>query len=102
MLTLGEIFTLVAYGHLILEQLELDTGKNPKSSDVSDLIDMVFDFMIRDFSRHSVTLYGKASVTDAQQKACLSMIKRPLTGKDVFDRVSQRALSLSGSYTMPE
>jgi len=43
LLTLGELFTLVAYGQLILE--------NAKIYGVYDeLVDQIFDFMVRDFS----------------------------------------------------
>ncbi len=41
--TLGELFTLVVYGQLILEQAEL-TGQD------RDVIDQLFDVLVRDFS----------------------------------------------------
>ena len=43
LLTLGELFTLVAYGQLILEQAAL-TGVD------ADTIDAIFDVLVRDFS----------------------------------------------------
>ncbi|HNE22839.1 MAG TPA: acyl-CoA dehydrogenase, partial [Leptospiraceae bacterium] len=67
MLTLGEIFTLVAYGQLVLEQCEIEIAKHSeKKAELEDLIDLIFDFMVRDFSKHAVTLYGKPSATAAQ------------------------------------
>ena len=56
LLTLGELFTLVVYGQLILEQAAL--------TDVdSDTIDQIFDVLVRDFSAYAVELHGKASST---------------------------------------
>ena len=44
MLALGEIFTLVVYGQLILENAVIyDVG--------TETVDRIFDFMVRDFSR---------------------------------------------------
>jgi hypothetical protein len=42
-LTLGELFTLVVYGQLVLENAKL-TGVE------ADVVDQLFDFMVRDFS----------------------------------------------------
>ena len=51
LLSLGELFTLVAYGQLIIEKAEMENIEN-------DLLDQIFDFMIRDFSKYAVcTLY---------------------------------------------
>jgi acyl-CoA dehydrogenase len=44
LLSLGELFSLVAYGQLIIEKAHMD--------DVPDhLLDQIFDFMVRDFSK---------------------------------------------------
>ncbi|MCB1322734.1 MAG: acyl-CoA dehydrogenase, partial [Leptospiraceae bacterium] len=50
MLTVGEIFTLIAYGSLILEQAAFDKID-------ADLIDSIFEFQVRDFSKHALNLY---------------------------------------------
>ncbi len=54
LLTIGELFTLVVYGQLILEQAEL-TGLD------RDIVDQLFDVFVRDFSSQAVTLHGQAS-----------------------------------------
>ncbi|MBW2588107.1 MAG: acyl-CoA dehydrogenase, partial [Deltaproteobacteria bacterium] len=55
----GEIFALVVYGQLILE--------NAKIYDISeDVVDQIFDFMVRDFSGHALNLYSKPSSTETQ------------------------------------
>jgi acyl-CoA dehydrogenase len=62
MLTVGEIFTLIAYGSLILEQARVDRVS-------SELIDEIFDFQVRDLSRHATNLFQKPAATEAQQKS---------------------------------
>ena len=52
-LTLAELFTLVVYGQLILEQAEI-VGLD------RDVIDEIFAVLIRDFSSRAVELHGKA------------------------------------------
>ena len=56
MLTLGELFTLVVYGQLILEQAALT--ELPE-----DTIDQIFDVLVRDYSAYAVALHGRASST---------------------------------------
>ena len=52
LLNLGELFTLVAYGQLILEKYKM------KDLD-EDLLEQIFDFMVRDFSKFALTLYSQ-------------------------------------------
>ena len=68
MLTLGELFTLVVYGQLILEQAEL-TGQD------RDVIDQIFDVLVRDFSAYAVDLHGKPTATAAQQAWALEQVR---------------------------
>jgi len=80
LLTLGELFTLVAYGQLIIE--------NSKIYQVEDeFLDQIFDFMIRDFSKFALQLYSKTSSTDAQMAICLKMIKKPVKNPEMFNRI---------------
>ena len=46
LLNVGHLFSLIVYGQLILEQAAL-TG----CSDMADIVDQIFDFQVRDFSR---------------------------------------------------
>ncbi len=50
LLSLGELFTLVAYGQLIIEKSNMDNIEN-------DLLDQIFDFMVRDFSKYALQIY---------------------------------------------
>jgi len=89
----GEIFALVVYGQLILE--------NAKIYDVSDdLIDQIFDFMVRDFSRHAVDLYSKPSSNETQMACCLEMIRKPIHDEDRYQRMWQQVHALKDEYEM--
>jgi acyl-CoA dehydrogenase len=94
LLILGELFTLVAYGQLIIE--------NAKIYKVEDeFIDQIFDFMIRDFSRFALQLYSKTSSTDAQMGICLKIIKKPVRDLERFDRIWSRYVEpLNNAYEM--
>ena len=70
LLNLGELFTLVVYGQLILENAQL-VGIDDQ------LLDQIFAVMIRDFSKFSLQLYTKGSTTIIQQNLCRRMMKRP-------------------------
>jgi acyl-CoA dehydrogenase len=89
----GEIFALVVYGQLILE--------NAKIYDISDdLVDQIFDFMVRDFSRHALNLYSKPSSNETQMAACQKMIRKPLLDEGRYARVWQEIHALKDEYEM--
>ncbi len=92
-LVLGELFTIIAYGHLILEQAEivgLDDG----------LLDVVFGVLVGDFSRLAVDLIGKRGSTEAQQRAAQTLIRKAVTDEAAFDRVWRQVVALDGAYEM--
>jgi alkylation response protein AidB-like acyl-CoA dehydrogenase len=93
MLTLGELFTLVVYGQLILEQAEL-------SELPEDTIDQIFDVLVRDYSAYAVALHGRASSTEAQQEWALAHVRKPVVDGDRFAAVWERVRALAGSYEM--
>lgn len=105
LLALGELFTLVVYGQLILEQV-LSTGLGNDSSDLTDqtelvdLVDQIFDVLVRDFSAYAVDLHGKASSTKAQQLWALEHVRKPAAGAGRYDRVWQQVRDLAGAYEM--
>ncbi len=96
LLILGELFTLVVYGQLILE--------NAKIYDIDDdLIDQIFDFMIRDFSGYALELYGKANATRAQRLMAKQMIARPRPDAARYERIwNDRVFAARGTYAMNE
>ena len=94
LLNLGELFTLVVYGQLIIEKAQHD------NIDL-DLLDQIFDFMIRDFSQYALVLYSKTSSTARQKFFCRRMIRKPVTDQDRFQRVLDRQVyALTDSYAM--
>jgi len=93
LLNMGELFTLVVYGQFIIE--------NARIYDVSDaLLDQIFDFMVRDFSKYALQLYSKRSSTEQQQEILLRMIKKPHVDKERFETVWKEVYSLNGLYEM--
>jgi acyl-CoA dehydrogenase len=93
MLTLGELFTLVVYGQLILEQAALDELPG-------DVLDQIFDVLVRDYSAYAVALHGRASSTDDQQAWALSNVRKPVVDADRFGEVWERVRGLAGAYEM--
>ncbi|MEK6193013.1 MAG: acyl-CoA dehydrogenase, partial [Deltaproteobacteria bacterium] len=94
LLILGELFTLVAYGQLIVE--------NAKIYKVEDeFVDQIFDFMIRDFSKFALQLYSKTSSTDAQMDFSMQMIKKPVQNPERFNRIWGKYVEpLNNAYEM--
>ncbi|WP_067702482.1 acyl-CoA dehydrogenase family protein [Nocardia jejuensis] len=90
---LGELFTLVPYAQLILEQAEI-AGAD------ADVLDQLFDIFVRDFSKHAVALNAKPSATKTQQGLALDLVRRPVADQGRLDRVSAQVRALSGAYAM--
>jgi len=94
LLYLGEMFTLVVYGQLIIEKYHLDLFEE-------DLLEQIFDFMIRDFSNFALQLYSKADTKDSQMAYCLKIIKKPVPDKERFARIwKTHVISLKDAYEM--
>lgn len=93
MLNVGHLFSLVVYGHLILEQAEI-SGLD------ADVVDQIFDFQIRDFSGYAIALHGKPSSTPEQQKWALAAVRKPVVDSERFDRVWQQVKAYDGAYEM--
>jgi len=94
LLTLGEAFTQVVYGQLILENADI-------YSVGPDLVDQIFDFMVRDLSGIALKLYSQPSTTREQSEFCLKMIRRPEVNLARFNRVwSDQVYPLKDEYEM--
>src|SRR4051794_38362025 len=94
LLTLGELFTLVVYGHLILERAR-QTGLD------ADLLDQIFDVFVRDWSAYATALHGKPSSTEKQQAWALEAVSKPVVDDARAGRVFERVRALAGTYEMP-
>ncbi|HSK25681.1 MAG TPA: acyl-CoA dehydrogenase family protein [Jiangellales bacterium] len=93
LLALGELFTLVPYGQLVLEQARI-AGVD------RDVVDQVFDVLVRDFSAYAVDLHGKVSTTDQQRAWALTQVRAPVADRERFGRVWQQVRALAGKYAM--
>ena len=94
LLCLGEFFTLVAYGQLIIENSKIE-----KVGD--DLLDQIFDVLVRDFSRYALQLYQKPSATEDQMAFSLKMIRNPVRDPERVGRVwKTHVFPLADAYEM--
>ena len=93
MLTVGEMFTLISYASLVLEQAEHEKIE-------TELIDEFFHFQVRDFSRHALNLYQKAGTTSAQQQAAMGIVKRPHADESRRQTVYDMVMKLKDAYEM--
>ena len=94
LLNLGELFTLVAYGQLLIEKAKIESVEE-------DVMDQVFDFMVRDFSKFALQLYSKTGATNEQMALCMKMIKKPVNDPARFNRVWEGHIAdLNGAYEM--
>ena len=82
LLRLGELFTLVVYGQLLIEKSQIDGVEDA-------LLDQIFDFMVRDFSKYALELYEHPRGSRPQMDLCLSMIEKPVLNEARFDRIWQ-------------
>ncbi len=92
-LVLGQLFALIVYAQLIVEQARL-TGLDP------DVLESIFEVLVRDFSALAVELHGKASSTEAQQQWALANVHKPVIDTGRLERVWQQVIALSGAYVM--
>ena len=94
LLNLGELFTLVAYGQLIIEKCRMEQVEE-------DLLDRIFDFMIRDFSKFALQIYSKPGATEAQMALCMKMIRKPAANRERFLNIwENHVYCLKDSYEM--
>ena len=94
LLNLGELFTLVAYGQLIIEKCRMEQVKD-------DLLEQIFDFMIRDFSRFALQIYAKPGTTEKQMALCMKMIKKPVPHMESFRNIwENHVYPLKDNYEM--
>jgi acyl-CoA dehydrogenase len=94
LLNLGELFTLVVYGQLIIENARIYEIED-------DLLDQIFDFMVRDFSKYALQLYSKISSSEQQMAYCLQSISKPDVSPERYHRVwQQHVYALADAYEM--
>jgi acyl-CoA dehydrogenase len=95
LLALGELFALVVYAQLILENARI------YEADVDeDLVEQIFDCLVRDFSKHALHLYSKPSCSKRQMAFCLRMLRKPVFDAGRFDRVWEQVHALRDAYEL--
>ena len=94
LLSIGELFVLVVYAQLILENARIYAVAD-------DVVDQIFDVLVRDFSRCALQLYSKPSPTASQMDHCLRMICKPVVDAARYQRVwKDHVYALKDVYEM--
>ncbi len=93
--SLAQLFTLVPYAQLILEQAELDATDE-------EIVDLVFEWLVRDFTTYAIDLHGKASSTEAQQRWVLDSVRKPVIDDAREERIYAEVRALADAYVMPD
>lgn len=93
MLAAGELFTLIVYAQLILENSKIyGTDK--------DVLEQIFVFLVKDFSSFSLQMILGHDNTESQEEIYQQMIKKPVSDPSGFENVWQQYVySLKDQYT---
>ena len=96
-LPLGEMFSIVVYGQLILEQAKFD------NMDL-DIINQIFDFMVRDFAHFALQIYGNHTTKDEQRAYCTKiMLIKAVPNPEQYNKIWEKyVFALNGEYAMSE
>ena len=96
-LPLGEMFSIVVYGQLILEQAKFD-GLD------ADVLNQIFDFMVRDFAHFALQIYGNHTTNDEQRAYCTKiMLIKAVPNPEQYNKVWEKYVAvLNGEYAMNE
>jgi acyl-CoA dehydrogenase len=90
----GELFALAVYAQLILENARIYRIEEA-------LVDQIFDFLVRDFSRYALGLYSKPSSTPEQMEFCTRMIRKSERDDARYDHIwSEHVHPLKDAYEM--
>ena len=94
MLAFGDMFTLVVYGQLILE--------NIKHYDISEpVVDYIFNFLVRDFAQFALYQISNFENSEAQMKYLQAMIMTPAIDPALVQTIWDNDVKvLIGAYTM--
>ncbi|MGV0737677.1 acyl-CoA dehydrogenase [Mycobacterium syngnathidarum] len=90
---IGEMFTLIPYAQLILEQAEIEGAD-------ADLIDQLFEVLVTDMSTHATKLHCHPDATAVQQQRALDIVRQPVADAARRDRVVTAVRGLAGRYEM--
>ncbi|MFZ5596640.1 MAG: acyl-CoA dehydrogenase [Bacillota bacterium] len=92
MLHLGELFTMIVYAQLVLENAKLFNVDD-------DLINQIFAFMVSDFAQYALAHLANFINTPDQKALLQKMLKQPELNSAQCDRLwHDHVLSLQGRY----
>ena len=93
MLAAGELFTLIVYAQLILENSKIyGTDK--------DVLEQIFTFLVKDFSAFALQMVLSHENSVEQEEIFHKMIKKPVEDKEGFGRVWDSVYGLKDQYIM--
>jgi acyl-CoA dehydrogenase len=94
-LPLGEMFSIVVYGQLILEQAGIENLDK-------DILNQIFDFMVRDFASFALQIYGMNATKADQRGFCQEIMLIRTVGDDeqVGHVWEKYVFPLNGEYQM--
>lgn len=93
MLAAGELFTLVPYAQLILENAAVYQLEDA-------LLDVIFALLVRDFAGYALQMIADHGNSAAQEELFRSMLKKPARDETAFEQTWQQVLALKDSYRM--
>lgn len=96
MLAAGELFTLVAYAQLILENARIYSIDD-------DVLDTIFAVLVKDFAGYALKMVVEYDNTEDQEQLFRAMMRKPSRDKARLERVwKEHVHVLAGSYEMRE
>lgn len=96
MLAAGELFTLVVYAQLILENAKIYKTHR-------DVVEQIFSFLVKDYSAFALQMILSHDNSPEQEEIFQQMIRKPVKDVDGFERVwKQYVYGLKDQYTMNE
>jgi acyl-CoA dehydrogenase len=96
MLAAGELFTLIVYAQLILENSRIYAID-------SDLLEQIFSFLVKDFSAYALQMVLNYENSEEQDKFFKSMLKKPVIDEKCRSRLwEQQVFAFKDQYRMSE
>jgi hypothetical protein len=65
-----------------------------------DVIDVIFEWLVRDFNAYATDLLGKASSTEEQQRWVVNAIRKPIIDAARDERLYAEVRALADAYVM--
>ncbi len=94
LLKIGEMFSMVVYGQLILEYAKMHDMEE-------DLIDQIFEVFVGDMSAFALKLHNKNSTTETQMDYCRKIMKKPIYNEKRFMNIwENHVYALKETYAM--